>query len=138
MRNLTYADAVECIDLIFEQATKDKGLPLCVGVVDGHGDLIAFGRMDGAPIRSVEISRDKAYTCIYMGRNTHEFQGMLTEFGFQVNWFSSPRLTGLPGGLRIQDESGCVGALGVSGRRADQDQELAQLAVDHIVKKLKA
>ena len=136
MPAMTYQDCVECIDIIFARAAEDGGLPVCAAIVDSHGDMVAFGRMDGAPERSVVLSRDKAHTCIYMDRDTHVFRDMMTENGFQLDWFNNPQLTGLPGGLRIVPNSGCVGAIGLSGRSAEDDQVLAQLGVDHLRAKL--
>jgi glc operon protein GlcG len=136
MKNLTYRDCVDCIDAVFKSAKEDKGLPICVAIVDGHGDMIAFGRMDGAPMRSIDISANKAYTCIYMDRDTHEFRAMMDKFDFELNWFGNPRLTALPGGIRIKDDSGCVGAIGLSGRLAEHDQQLAELGVEFLKARL--
>jgi uncharacterized protein GlcG (DUF336 family) len=129
---------VECIDVVFKSAKEDGGLPVCVAIADAHGDLIAFGRMDGAPMRSIAISRDKAFTCIYMDRDTHEFRAMMDKFDFELTWFGNPRLTALPGGVRIKDEAGCVGAIGLSGRLAEDDQALAVLGAEFLKKRLSA
>jgi glc operon protein GlcG len=135
MRAPTYQECVECIGAIFARAG-DKGLPICAAIVDGHGDLIAFGRMDGAPMRSVHLSRDKAFTAIYMSRDTTEFRDMMGHFGFELNWFANPHLTALPGGVRIRDEKVTVGAIGISGRTADEDHELARFGLEQLRPKL--
>ena len=88
-------------------------------------DLIAFGRIDGAPMRSITLSPDKVCTSVYMDRDTNQFCEMMTECEFELSWFANPRLTALPGGVRILYENGCVGTIGLSGRRADGDEELA-------------
>ena len=63
--------------------------------------------MDGAPMRSIAISRDKAFTCIYMDRDTHVFRAMMDKFDFKLDWFGNPSLTALPGGVRVKDDQGC-------------------------------
>ena len=133
---LSYGDCVACIDMMFKKARKDKRLPLAASITDAHGDLIAFGRMDGAPVRTVTLSRNKAYTSIFMDRDTPVFRDMMTQYGFELNWFGNPQLTALPGGARIIGASGCVGAIGLSGRSADQDHEYALLGVEFLKKRL--
>jgi len=97
MKRLTYKEAEEGIDVIFERAWVDKGKPVCVAVTDGHGDLMAFGRMDAGPMRSIAISINKAYTAVMMDRDTDEFGGMLSKHGFDLTWFGDRRFTPLPG-----------------------------------------
>lgn len=136
MKTLTYRHCVDCIDVVFKRAKEDGGLPVCAAIADAHGDLIAFGRMDGAPVRSIVLSRAKAFTCIYMDRDTHEFRAMMDKFDFELNWFGNSRLTALPGGIRIKDGSGCVGAIGLSGRLAEEDQVLALLGAEFLKQEL--
>ncbi|HLH77228.1 MAG TPA: heme-binding protein [Candidatus Binataceae bacterium] len=136
MRAPTYQECVECIGAIFAQAAANKGLPISAAIVDGHGDLVAFGRMDGAAMRTVNLSRDKAYSAIYMSRDTNEFRDMMAHFGFELNWFANPRLTALPGGVRIRDDQVTVGAIGISGRTADEDHELARFGFERLRPKL--
>ena len=81
--------------------------------------------MDGAPMRSIAISRDKAFTCIYMDRDTHVFRAMMDKFDFKLDWFGNPSLTALPGGVRVKDDQGCVGSIELSGRLAEDDQGVA-------------
>ena len=48
-------------------------VPACVAVADRAGHLVAFGRMDGAPLLSAQIAQDKAYTVSAIGLPTHEW-----------------------------------------------------------------
>src|SRR5260221_1988606 len=45
-----------------EAKASEMGRPMCIAVCDGDGTLKAFSRMDGAPLLSVQIAQDKAYT----------------------------------------------------------------------------
>ena len=47
--------------------------PVCVSVCDAFGFLLVFARMDGAPVRSIQIAQQKAYTCTRMGGSTVVF-----------------------------------------------------------------
>lgn len=126
MANLAYKDCVTMIEAGHKYAQKEKGRPVSIAIVDAHGDLIAFGRMDGAPIRTCTNSMSKAFTAVYMGRDTHEFNKMLSETGMQAAWYGDERVTGLLGGLLIKDGDTTVGAVGVSGLLPQEDVEVAQ------------
>ena len=62
MRNLPvidYSEAKKIIDFIVDQASHMQK-SVVVAVADAHGELIAFARMDGAPISSIRIAANKA------------------------------------------------------------------------------
>ena len=64
MRNvpvIEYSEAKKIIDLIVEKASQMQK-SVVVAVADPHGELIAFARMDGAPISSIRIAANKAWT----------------------------------------------------------------------------
>lgn len=63
----------QLIEKAFTQATKEFKRPICVAICDQFGFLVAFARMDGAPIRSIQISQGKAYTAARMSVNTDVF-----------------------------------------------------------------
>ncbi len=67
MEFLTLDVAQKLVNLAVEKGTKDFGRPICVSVCDANGDLIAFGRGIGSPLRSIRISQQKAYTAVRMG-----------------------------------------------------------------------
>ena len=54
-QTIEYSEAKRIIDLIVEKAT-DMQKSAVVAVADSHGELIAFARMDGAPISSIRIA----------------------------------------------------------------------------------
>ena len=49
-------------------------VPMCIAVTDESGNLIAFERMNGAKIPSVEIAIDKSFTATGVRKGTHELQ----------------------------------------------------------------
>ena len=124
---LTFEACIEMIVTGHRQAQEEVGRPISVAVVDDHGDLIAFGRMEGAPIRTIAIAVNKAFTAIYMSRNTHEFKQMLSREGMQANWYGDDRVTGVPGGLLIKNGDQIFGAVGVSGLSPQEDVQIAEL-----------
>jgi glc operon protein GlcG len=104
------------------------GRPLCVSVCDTEGFLVAFARMDGAPVRSIEISHCKAYSAARLGITTVAFHERLQSQAMPASYFCDPRLTGLPGGSVLKDSTGrIVGGAGISGLAPVEDQEIADL-----------
>src|SRR5258708_13531939 len=51
---------------------RQLGVAENVAILDEGGNLKAFGRMDGAPILSIEIAQNKAYTALF-GVSTQDF-----------------------------------------------------------------
>lgn len=126
MVKLTFETCVDLIAAGHRRAQEEAGRPISVAVVDGHGDLIAFGRMEGAPIRTIAIAVNKAFTAIYMSRDTDEFRQMLAQDGMQAAWYGDARVTGIPGGLLIRDGDRIIGAVGVSGLSPQDDVRIAK------------
>ena len=122
--------AQKMVGKAIEMATTKFKRPICVAVCDSYGFLLAFGRMDGAPIRSIEISQGKAYTAARMGVNTSAFLDRLHKENIVASYFCDSKLTGLPGGSVLKDAAGnIVGAAGISGLTPSEDQEIADMMV---------
>ena len=58
-----------------------QGLKICVSVLDRYGYPLAFQRINGAPLHSIQIAEDKAFTAISFGLATHVWQERLKENG---------------------------------------------------------
>ena len=115
--------ARQCIDLAMARAKQEFNRPVCVAVCDPQGFLLAFARMEGAPVRSIQIAQGKAYTAARMGVSTAAVLARLKKEGIEIGYFCDPLLTALPGGSVLKDESGTmVGAIGVSGLTSAEDQ----------------
>ena len=126
MDGITLEIAGKLLDHGATAAAAEYGQPICIAVVDGHGDLVAFMRQDGAPVRSVAIAQGKAYTAVRLGVDTRAFLERLQREHVQASDFCDPRLTALPGGSVVRNGAGAIiGAVGVSGLKTDQDQALA-------------
>src|SRR5258705_12355790 len=92
-----------------------------VAILDDGGNLKAFGRMDGAPILSIEIAQNKAYTAPF-GFPTQDFFNFIQ--GDPSLFAGLPtlrRVAAYGGGLPIRVDGEIVGAIGVSGAPAVQN-----------------
>lgn len=110
------------------------GVKINVAVVDSSGVLAAFLRMPGAPLHSVEIAIDKAYTAVSFGLPTHLWMGVLKSHSpaVQDGIVRRPRFVAFGGGLPIIHNSERIGAIGVSGASEAQDQQCAQAGLKAI------
>jgi glc operon protein GlcG len=105
------------------------GVPMNVAIVDDGGYLIAFARMDGAKLSSVDIAINKAHTAAIRRQATGPARSgddvnLLLSLGLAIG--SRARQTPLRGGLPIEANGECVGAIGVSAGTEDQDVEVAR------------
>lgn len=115
-----------------QRKAAEIGQPCVIAVVDESGILKAFSRMDGAPLLSVQVAQDKAYTAVGFGIPTHAWHDFIKDDA-PLNAGATAgidRLVIFGGGypLNIGDE--CIGAIGVSGGHYSQDMEVAQAGVD--------
>jgi uncharacterized protein GlcG (DUF336 family) len=103
------------------------GVPMVIAVVDESGVLKAFTRMDGAPLLSVDLAIDKAYTAAAFGMPTHAwFEFIKDDPPLLHGIVKTPRLIVFGGGYPIEIDGAVAGAIGVSGGHYSQDMEVAQ------------
>jgi uncharacterized protein GlcG (DUF336 family) len=104
-----------------------QGLRINAAVTDASGTLMAFLRMPGAFLHSVDIAIDKAYTAAGFGFPTSQWQAV---FGnddlLRTALAGRPRLVVIGGGLPIRVGAALVGGIGVSGASAEQDEACAR------------
>jgi glc operon protein GlcG len=108
------------------------GVPVIIAVVDDGGYLIAFARMDGAKISSVDIAINKAHCAAIRRQDSGPARR-----GDEVNLLMSLSLAigsraqqiPLRGGLVLEANGQCIGAIGVSAGTEEQDVEIAEAGV---------
>jgi uncharacterized protein GlcG (DUF336 family) len=121
------AEAAQRMIAAAEAKAREIGKPMCICVCDGDGTLKAFSRMDGAPLLSVQISQDKAYTAISFGMATHDwFEFVKNDPPLLHGIIKTDRLVVFGGGYPITTESGLIGGIGVSGGHYTDDMQVAQ------------
>ncbi len=131
--SLGHAEAQKAIEVIQSEMLK-RGLAGVVAIADQHGELIALLRMDGAPLASIQIAANKAYTAARERRPSREIGRAVRdpEHGFDIAYYGDPKMVGWGGGLPVVVDGVVVGAVGVSGLPQEVDMELAQLGVEAI------
>ncbi|GFM69232.1 hypothetical protein PSCICL_02240 [Pseudomonas cichorii] len=98
-----------------------------IAVVDDGGHLLAFERLDGAAAISSYISIEKARTSALGRRESKGYEEMVN--GGRTAFLSAPLLTSLEGGVPVLVDGQVIGAVGVSGVKADQDAQVAKAGI---------
>ena len=104
-----------------------------IAVADAHGELLALARLDGAPLSSIAVATNKAFTAARLRRSTREHGARLRERGVDIAFYGDPRYVGFGGGLPVRVGETVIGAVAVSGLSDDEDEALAALGVAVIV-----
>jgi glc operon protein GlcG len=132
---LDYADASRALDAMRQEIEK-RGKAGVIAVCDAHGDLIAFARMTGAPLSSINVAMNKAYSAARERKPTKQIGDAArdTENGFDLSYFGDPRFTGWGGGVPVVKDGKIVGAVAVSGLPETEDMEIAEMAVALLTK----
>jgi glc operon protein GlcG len=98
---------------------------VAVAVVDPHGFLVYFERMENTQYASHDIAINKAKTSATYRRPTRVFMDVINKGGPATATLGGG-LTAAPGGLPIMVDGKVTGAVGVSGVTGDQDEQCAQ------------
>ncbi|MDN6290438.1 MAG: heme-binding protein [Tetragenococcus koreensis] len=125
--NITLAQAEKAIVAAKEKA-KAIDTKMNIAVVDAGANLVAFGRMDGAWLGSLDISIKKAKTARFFDMNTGSVGELSQPGGSLYNIeHSNDGLITFPGGIPIKKENGeIIGAIGVSGSVVENDHAVAE------------
>jgi uncharacterized protein GlcG (DUF336 family) len=119
---LTHAGATKIVEAAVRKAV-DMQKPQCIAVVDDGGNLLAFTRMDGAKVLSIESAMRKAATAASSRAPTGRIVG---ELEFRLAHATAGRLTNLKGGLPIVVEGITIGGIGVGSQTGEEDLEVAK------------
>jgi len=109
---------------------KELGVSENVVILDDGGNLKAFSRMDGAPILCIEMAQNKAYTAL-LGVSTQDFFDFIQRDPSLLAGIPTlSRVAAWGGGFPIKVDEEIVGAIGISGAPAVQnDVDCAKAAL---------
>lgn len=105
-----------------------------VAVVDSGGNLVAFLRMPGAFLHSIDIAVDKAYTAASFGLPTSAWSRVLAQDSEAVRSGipMRPRMVCFGGGLPVRHEGQLIGGIGVSGGSELEDEACARAGLSAV------
>ncbi len=129
-RTLGYADAQRAVNALLAEIEK-RGKAGVIAVCDEHGELLALARMDGAPLSSIKIAINKAYSAARERKPSKSIgeAARNVEKGFDIGYFGDAQFTGWGGGVPVWWKGSVAGAIAVSGLPQAEDVELATWAV---------
>ncbi|HLH22944.1 MAG TPA: heme-binding protein [Chloroflexota bacterium] len=128
---LTLADARRYADAAIAAAGA-QNLRVAVAVVDEAGQLLQLDRMDGALLMGPDVALAKAVTALNFQRPTSSVAELARGHPDLVRSLQQAvrfPITAAGGGVPIARNGTVVGAIGVSGSTAEQDEALAQAAL---------
>jgi uncharacterized protein GlcG (DUF336 family) len=111
-----------------QAASREIGIHVTIAVTDAAGHLKAFERDDAAPFLTANVAIDKAWTAASFGLATHVWNAVLGDSRV-AQLAHQPRMVAVGGGVPIRDGGRVVGAIGISGGNALQDQQAAEAAL---------
>ena len=113
-----------------EAEAKKNNWPMAIAVVDTHGGLVAFAKLDGTQHASAAVSQDKASSAALYRRPTKAFQDVLAKGGDGWRVLTFRGVSAAEGGVPLYADGKIVGAVGVSGGSSDQDGAVAKAAAE--------
>lgn len=125
--NITLEQAEKIIAAAKNKA-KEIDTKMNIAVVDAGANLVAFARMDGAWLGSLDISIKKAKTARFFDMNSGSIGELSQPGGSLYNIeHSNNGLITFPGGIPLKNSDGeIIGAVGVSGSTVENDHAVAE------------
>ncbi len=105
-----------------------NGWRVVIAVVDDGGHTIALARLDGAQISSVETAAEKARAAVAWKRPTRLLEEAVNN-GRTAFLSITQGMAVLQGGVPIEVDGAILGAVGVSGVKASDDEVIALAGV---------
>ena len=97
---------------------------VAVAIVNTHGSLVYYERMNNTQSASARIAVDKASAAAMYRRPTRAFVDVIAKAGPAI--MTLPGVVGSPGGNPIMSGGKVIGGVGVSGVTGDQDEQCAK------------
>lgn len=99
-----------------------------IAVVDDGGHLLWLQRLDGAAPVSAHIAPAKAHTAALGRRESKIYEDVINQG--RTSFLSAPTIAGmLEGGVPIVKDGQCIGAVGVSGVKSNEDAQIAKAGI---------
>ena len=120
------------MDAMLDKATREPHRPLAIAIVDDQGKLLSYAKMDNCRATPQRMAVSKAYTSALSGQNSLDYAERLKSQGRTVADFGNPDLVAVQGAVVVLHPStgAVLGAIGVSGLSAQEDEDLAKLGLE--------
>lgn len=123
--------AQAAINAVVAEAKK-RDWKMNVAVVDCGGNLVAFQRMDGAMLASIQIAEHKARAAATFRRETKFFENAIQQNNFNY-LLTLDGVIASRGGIPLIEQGKVIGAIGCSGGTDSQDEIVCKAGVTAII-----
>ena len=119
---------VKAIAAAAEAEALQNNWAVTIAIVDDGGHLLWLQRLDGAPAISAQIAPAKAHTAALGRRESKVYEDVIN--GGRTSFLSAPGVQGLlEGGVPVMKDGQCIGAVGVSGVKSNEDAQIARAGI---------
>lgn len=128
---LSLAQTRRAMDAMLDQAMAEPGRPLAIAIVDEAGRILSYARMDHCRALPQRMAVSKAYTSAMSGQDSDAYAKRLKGEGRNIADFGDPQLVAVQGAVVVRDPASdlVLGAIGVSGLTAQEDEDLARVGM---------
>ncbi len=105
---------------------------IAVAILDAGGHVMQVTRMDGCNFLSADIARGKAYAAAAWKLPSAELASRWSQVATAASGMvgiSGQRIVPVQGALPIYDGTRCVGAIGASGVKSNEDEECSRAGI---------
>lgn len=135
VKRISFEQCKSVSEFLFKKPVEEGRKPLAIAITDQAANLIYVAHMDGIHTRGGNIASAKAFTAARMHRTTQNLLEYCHTNNMELGMFACPGVTAMPGGSPIYDQDGeLIGAVGISGWSAAEDQMLADACVEYLSK----
>jgi glc operon protein GlcG len=121
-------DDVKKIAAAAEAEAVKNNWAVTIAIVDDGGHLLWLQRLNGAAPVSAHIAPGKARTAALGRRESKVYEDVINSGRY--SFLSAPTLEGmLEGGVPILKDGHCLGAVGVSGVKSNEDAQIARAGI---------
>ncbi len=119
---------VKTIAVAAEAEALKNNWAVSIAIVDDGGHLLWLQRLDGAAPISAHIAPAKAHTAALGRRDSKVYEDIVN--GGRTSFLSAPDIKGLlEGGVAVMKDGQCLGAVGVSGVKSNEDAQIARAGI---------
>jgi glc operon protein GlcG len=127
-RPMLTQDDVQAMGEAARAEAQANGWAVSIAIVDDGGHLLWLQRLDGAAPVSAQIAPAKARTAALGRRESKAYEDMINQG--RTSFLSAPGIEGLlEGGVPVIIEGHCIGAVGVSGVKSNEDAQIARAGI---------
>jgi uncharacterized protein GlcG (DUF336 family) len=114
-----------------EAAAARANTPVAVCVIDVHGNLVLKHRMSGAPVFSIGLSEQKAYTSALIRMKTADLLPLVQPGKPLFALIAQDKYCAMGGGAPVSSEGQVIAGVGVSGGTVDQDVAILEAGLQN-------